>query len=203
MLADLDLDHVERPGADPALACAACGRPIEGAYFGVNGQTVCARCRAVIERLGVQGSSPGAAILRGAVAAALCAAAYTAILVVTGYELGIVAIVVGVVVGKAVRAGAGGRKGPGYRALAVGLTYLAMTATTAFLVVRDRDVPVPVALLVSLATPVFMLRAGSYLGVIILVIGLYEAWKMSAPPRLVVEGPFQAPVHADARPVIP
>ena len=48
---------------------------------------------------------------------------------VTGYELGIVAIVVGFAVGVAVKLGSGGRGGLPYQLLAVALTYLAIVST--------------------------------------------------------------------------
>jgi hypothetical protein len=61
----------------------------------------------------------------------LGAGIYYAIVALTHYELGIVAIVVGLLVGKAVRKGSNGRGGWRYQALAMVLTYLAIVATYA------------------------------------------------------------------------
>jgi hypothetical protein len=58
------------------------------------------------------------------------------------------------------------------------------------------------ACLLSLMLPALMLVDFSNLiGLIILGIGLYEAYKLSAPPRFVLEGPFTqaGPVAIAAR----
>jgi hypothetical protein len=47
----------------------------------------------------------------------------------TGYEIGLIAVVVGLMVGGAVRAGSRGRGGIGYQLLAMALTYSCITST--------------------------------------------------------------------------
>jgi hypothetical protein len=69
------------------------------------------------------------ALAFGVLAAGVGATIYFAILALTGYEIGLVAIVVGLIVGKAVHAGSRGRGGLGYQALAVALTYSAIVVT--------------------------------------------------------------------------
>jgi hypothetical protein len=61
---------------------------------------------------------------------------YYAILVLTGYEVGLVAILVGWFVGQAVHRGAGGRGGWAYQSLAVGLTYFAIVSTYIPMIVK-------------------------------------------------------------------
>ena len=59
----------------------------------------------------------------------LGAGIYYAILAATGYEIGLVAILVGWLVGLAVQKGSNGVGGWAYQTLAVGLTYLAIVST--------------------------------------------------------------------------
>ena len=69
-------------------------------------------------------------------AAAVGAGIYYAILVLTGYEVGLVAILVGWFVGQAVHRGGGGRGGWAYQSLAVGLTYFAIVSTYIPMIVK-------------------------------------------------------------------
>jgi hypothetical protein len=69
------------------------------------------------------------ALTFGLLGAAAGAAIYFAILALTGYEIGLVAIVVGLIVGKAVHVGSRGRGGWAYQTLAVSLTYSAIVVT--------------------------------------------------------------------------
>jgi hypothetical protein len=87
-----------------------------------------------------RGSSGGrfaAALGLGAIAAVLGAGLYFGIAALTGYELGLVAVVVGVMVGAAVRRGSNGRGGTRYQLLAMFLTYSAIVATDSSLVVQE------------------------------------------------------------------
>jgi len=115
-----------------ALSCVACQQPIAGAYFQINDKTVCSACRERVAA-GMLGGSGAVRFLRalvfGAVAAALGAGIYFGISALTGYEFGLVAIVVGLMVGWAVRRGAEARGGWVYQGLAMLLTYLAIVAT--------------------------------------------------------------------------
>lgn len=134
--AALQFDHVEpaQGSAEGAggLACTACKQPILGEYFEINSQMTCPSCRSVIERslTGPVGLRVWlSAVGRGAVAAALGALIYFAVLKITGYELGLISIVVGVLVGTTVRKASGGRGGWRFQALAMGLTYLAIVSS--------------------------------------------------------------------------
>ena len=66
------------------------------------------------------------AVLFGTIAAALGAILYYAIMRITGLNIGLVAVVVGLMVGGAVKAGSGNRGGRFYQLLAVFLTYSAI-----------------------------------------------------------------------------
>ena len=65
----------------------------------------------------------------GFIGGAIGAGIYYAVLAITGYEIGLVAIVVGFLVGAAVRIGSGGGGGRVYQLLAATLTYVAIVST--------------------------------------------------------------------------
>jgi len=67
----------------------------------------------------------------------LGAGIYYAILAITGYEIGLVAIAVGWLVGRGVHKGSNGVGGWAFQTLAVGLTYLAIVSTYVPLIVKS------------------------------------------------------------------
>jgi hypothetical protein len=174
------------------------------------------------------------------------AALWYAVRKISGYELGIIAIAVGLMVGLAVRKGSKGRGGWFYQALAIALTYSSVCAQyvpdiveAAMHQLRDRhsasagsaknpaagnardkttaknaaaekpaatDAPAPklgaakmtlalayflvVALIISLAVP-FLGGAQNMIGLLIIGIALYEAWKINKGSAIRIAGPFQ------------
>jgi len=136
----LQFDHAERDGAARGASCAACGQPIATSYYEVNGRVTCQRCRNHIMTAWNRGSSAGRfarALGLGFGAAAVGAGIYFGIAALTGYEFGLVAIVVGVLVGSAVRKGSNGRGGWRYQLLAMFLTYTAVVVTDSSLIARE------------------------------------------------------------------
>jgi len=128
----LQFERAEFENAPGQAQCAECHRTLAGFYYDVSGQTICEACKYTIEARMAGGSAAGRfarATGAGVVAAALGAAVYYAISAMTGYEFGLIAIVVGFAVGSAVRWGSDGRGGKSYQALAMMLTYLAIVAT--------------------------------------------------------------------------
>jgi len=118
------------PGAG-APTCAQCQASIADGYYEVNGHVVCPGCKTALER---SPTGSGASRLLRATAfglggAIVGAGIYYAILAATGYEIGLVAIAVGWLVGRGVQKGSHGIGGWAYQALAVGLTYLAIVST--------------------------------------------------------------------------
>src|SRR5262245_43056065 len=112
--ADLQFDRVVPQGAaaSDALSCAYCKRPLPAEYYDVSGKSTCADCRGQIETLidTPRGASPFLmALLFGGVAGIAGAILYYAVIAITNFEIGIVAIVIGYMVGYAVRRGAGRR----------------------------------------------------------------------------------------------
>jgi hypothetical protein len=130
---DLQFQRAEPlPAEDPnAQRCVVCKSPIGATYFHANGQVVCPMCADRIQS-GQQkppAISLGRAALYGAGAALAGCILYAAVAILLNLEIGIVAIVVGVLVGKAVRAGSKGLGGRPQQILAVLLTYFAITTS--------------------------------------------------------------------------
>jgi len=185
----------------------------------------------------------------GLVAAAVGSAIYYAVAKVTGYEIGLISIVVGLLVGFAVRKGSRARGGWRYQALAIFLTYLAIASTYVPRVFEAMEAekagapagaaapapgaapgaapspapapaaapspsPAPaeqggqdagggsvaVALLVllgfTLALP-FLAGLDNVMGLVLIAIALYEAWKVNRIPPLSVSGPFAVGAKAN------
>lgn len=114
----------------PGVSCAACSRPITVDYFDLNNQPICRVCRVgLLEQM--EGPIGAAVLLRaaafGLVAAIAGAALYYAVIAVTDYEIGLVAIAIGYMVGYSVRAGAKGRGARRFQVLAVVLTYVSVS----------------------------------------------------------------------------
>ena len=119
------------PAAD-AAPCAQCSQAIASTYFTNEGSIVCPSCRHWMESARNEGTSAGRfarASLYGLGGAIAGAALYFTVLAVTGYEIGLIAIAVGWLVGLGVSRGSRGRGGRRYQVLAVLLAYLAIDAT--------------------------------------------------------------------------
>jgi len=111
------------------VVCVVCKKPLLTDYFLINGKTVCDSCRAaVLSSTAVpRGLAPmGKSIGLGLLAAIAGAAVYYGVIRITNFEIGIVAILIGYMVGWAVRKGANGRGGRRFQILAVALTYWAV-----------------------------------------------------------------------------
>lgn len=117
------------PGA--ALSCSFCKAPISGSYFQINGQMACPNCREQVEAAVSGGANAGRAFraLGAGIAAAVAGfLIYWGIRAATGYEFALVAILVGYMVGVAVRWGAQNRGGIFYQLMAVALTYFSIAS---------------------------------------------------------------------------
>jgi hypothetical protein len=133
---DLQFEHaVPIPGAAPAASenklCVPCQTAIIDQYFHAQGQVVCPACAGRIEA-GQQAPPPVSllkAALYGAGAAFAGATLYALVAIITGLQIGLLAILVGLMVGKAIRHGSGGLGGRPQQILAVALTYFAITTS--------------------------------------------------------------------------
>jgi len=118
--------------AGTSSKCGRCERPLGQTYFVVDGTACCRVCRNEVATEGSGGSGPGRfarACLFGGAAGAVGAAIWYAIREATGYEIGLISILVGLMVGVGVRAGSRGRGGLLYQGLAVFIAYSAMVST--------------------------------------------------------------------------
>ena len=120
---------VEQPPSESV--CAACGTALRTTYHMLGDSMICGRCRGQHEMaMGGAGAHLFArAVMFGVGAAIVGAAIYYAILAATGYSIGIIAIFVGYLVGRAVNVGSKGKGGRKYQLLAALLTYFAMSST--------------------------------------------------------------------------
>jgi hypothetical protein len=178
--------------------CAFCRQPIQTDYYAVNDKVTCPRCHASLQQRLAPGSVGGRsarALALGLAAAVVGGLAYFAIRVLTHLNIGLVAIGVGWLVGRAVRRGAGAAGGPAHQALAVGLTYLACAFGFApYLAGKPFDAAFLAKLLLMPVTAV-----SSPIGYLILGYALYEAWRLNQRPALRVSGPLRvSPARAVA-----
>jgi hypothetical protein len=127
----LQFDRAEFTAPVASLTCASCAQPIVQSYYEAGGKTICSTCREL--RSGVTETRSTARLLR-ALAVGLAAAIAGSIVwwgvrKLTGYEIGLISIGIGIAVGRAVRWGGRNRGGLAYQLLAVALTYLSITGS--------------------------------------------------------------------------
>jgi hypothetical protein len=141
-------DVVEAVTPVGAAPCFECRGPIVDTYYERGGHVICVACQrrlaASVTHATGEGRFPRA-LAFGLGAAALGTTIYLGLVAVTGREIELVLILVGFMVGRAVRHGSGGRGGRRYQWLAVALTYLAIAGTYAPFVMRGfgSDAAVP------------------------------------------------------------
>jgi uncharacterized membrane protein len=179
--------------------CGRCRTQMQGQYFVANGVVVCEACRESLH------GSTGRAIGLGVVAAIITAAVYYAVFYFWNMNFVLIAVLAGVLIGLSVRRGAQSSRLPRYRWIAVGLTYVCIVSTyyPALLALPGIDsaghaalraVYLPVLMLIGLKNPVTLILLG---------FGLHEAWKLSAPHVVNVDGPFQVVQPPAATPITP
>ncbi len=246
---DLQFDRAQFDGTGQRTPCAMCKQPLASAYFEVNGLTMCATCCQAL-RAHLDAGTPASRAFRAAVAGFGAAVAgtilYYGILAISGYQLGLIAIVVGFMVGKAVRWGSYGRGGWKYQAMAMALTYLSIVGSYVPFIVQgisnqakkaaaaaptsgqttepavqraDRSTPAPanpaaapakarptlltavvglVVLVLFVCAIPFLMGVRNIMGLIIIGIGLYEAWKFNRRRVVVITGPHALATSAAA-----
>ena len=182
------------------MTCGYCKNPIAGEYFLVGGSTWCPSCRWGLRSPEHETSSSSGRVLTagayGAGAAAAGSGLYYGIRWVTGgWEFSLIAIVVGWLVGKAVMVGSEHRGGWPYQIIAVSLTYCSIASSYMPYIleqVESADLSTYiVAFIIALAAP-FLGGLENVLGLLIIGIGLWEAWKLTAKRKLDIEGPYSA-----------
>lgn len=238
--------------------CAVCKAALWRTYYAVNGKTICEKCKMDLELSREEGSGIGRflrASLYGIGAGLVGAGIWYGIRAATGMEIGLIAIVVGLMVGGAVRKGSNGRGGWRYQALAMFLTYGSIVSTYIPMIIEQfrqdgarkeearkpaaapaaspssataEEVPataapdptakpsapgaaasgeeapptlgqalVGLALVAALVVAIafaapFLMGFENIIGLFIIAIGLYEAWKINRQVPLEITGPHDA-----------
>jgi hypothetical protein len=198
MTEPLQFDSAEPAGTATALTCANCGAAISESYHMLNQTVLCERCRTALEAAVT--TPPDAAeftraLVFGLGGAALGAAIYYAVLVITNLNIGLIAIAVGWLVGRGVQKGSGNRGGVRYQLLAVALTYAAVAATylppaLEYLRTEGLEVPVGTLVMFALQAPV-TIGVQSIISLLITGFALYQAFIMNRKPALVFSGPYK------------
>jgi hypothetical protein len=132
-------EHIPTPAASAAQRCVGCEAPIAESYYHASGRVVCPACAARIQQGQQQPptySFPRALLFGGAAALAGCAI-YAIVAIATGMEIGLIAILVGVMVGKAIRRASGGFGGRQQQILAVVLTYFSIATSYIPVIIWD------------------------------------------------------------------
>ena len=118
--------------AQVGVACSFCRQPIADVYYQFNHRATCTTCLAKVREILFGGSGFGRtvrALLLGLLAAALGTGIYFGVEALTNLHIGLVAIVVGLLVGGAVRKGSKGRGGWYYQLMAIFLTYVSISGS--------------------------------------------------------------------------
>lgn len=185
---------------DSAPVCASCETSIVERYYTLGPRLLCEACHHHFRDAGPEGSrlSRGlGALSLGVIAAAVGAGLWMVVTEVTGYEIGLIAIAVGFIVGTAVRMGSRGIGGVAYQLLAVFLSYTAIVITYIPVIVADVEGSLAwvVAIPIAYVAP-FLMGSENIIGILIIGFALWQAWKMNARAKLELAGPFrlEAPV---------
>lgn len=127
----LQFTRAEPAGAEAANRprCVACKSPLVETYFHAHGRQVCPTCAQRIESH--QQAPPAHSLLKSALYGGGAALAgciiFATIEIVTGWQIGLIAILVGYMVGRAIRHASRGLGGRPQQILAVLLTYFAIS----------------------------------------------------------------------------
>lgn len=133
--AGLQFDRVEPVATAPVSAdragipCTGCGASMRNEYYSIAGKSICASCRASVERRRMKSRTPrafGKAFGFGLAAAIAGAIVYYSVMALLDLEIGIVAILIGWMVGRAIQKALPGGGMRRYQILAAVLTYFAV-----------------------------------------------------------------------------
>lgn len=208
---DLQFEKAEYSNPAGVGPCAVCGARILSSYSLANERAVCPNCAGNLEK--AQKEPGGALLMRGALyafgAAAACAVGYAVILIITGYELALISIAVGWLIGKAARKGTAGLGGMPVQIVAVVATYVAISGSLFVQVIyallrEGREASswtgYPLLLLYSFGKPFLEMKEGlgGIFGLLILFFGLQQAWRQTGNTKVTLRGPYSTEVAKQA-----
>lgn len=205
---DFSQAQFEGNAAPPAAQCAACKQSLGAQYWTAGPVIVCANCAAQLQA----GPPAEGGVLRafkamffGCGAGLLGATGYGLIIHYAKVELALVTILIGWMVGRAVRMGSEGRGGRWYQFLGALLTYVwCMMAYVPDIVESatggEHQVSTFVAVLMAPFLAVIIPFTGSMgiLGTLILAFGVWRGWREPVKVELIVAGPFELAQLAEA-----
>lgn len=199
-------------GAAPAMICANCAGGISRTYFDVNGQVVCEGCREALVAQAAQDSDAEylpKALLFGLAGGVLGAVAWYLVERLANMRVGLIALLVGYLVGEGVARASKRRGGPVFQVAAVAITYLSIGLAYAppyldfhYKLGLASDAQLAwKTLLFALEQP-YQIAFTSPISGIIIAFGLFQAWQGNQKRKLEVSGPFEVaqPGSAVARP---
>jgi hypothetical protein len=183
-------------------SCQICLNPFTREFFKLNGRSVCPDCAAKAKS--GQAADGNAAYMQGLLYGAGAASAglvfYAGFTIATHFYFGYVAIAVGWLVGKAIMKGSNGVGGRRYQIAAMTMTYAAISLAAIPIRIAQlapaRDVDwagrIPELVLWGIASPLIEILSGlpGMIGLVLLLMGMRFAWKMTAARRLTVAGPY-------------
>lgn len=195
------MDEVNQLGDGSAalVTCELCGAtPRADEAKLANGHRVCPACAAQLQAELAQASVPQAilprAIAAGVVGALLGAAVWAAVVIVTDFEIGYLAVLVGFLAGFGVKYGARGATGKVLQQAAVGCTLLGLLATkyivfAHYLSGAAAKEGVQLGYLspgMLMTFPRALVGMLSPFDLLWLFLALTSAWRVPAPPRVMV-----------------
>lgn len=201
---NFDTHEAESHLSEEGVNCHLCDQSIRREYFDINGSVCCEPCKGAVEKNfegGFDIQNFIKSFMLGLPVAALGAGLYYAISAVTGFEFGLIAVLIGWVVGMAVMKGSGNRGGVPYQILALSLTYIAIAGTYlpyamgALKNIDSNEITAQVLMqlvsvvVLALAVP-FLMGFENIIGLLIIGFGLYQAWKSTKKLEVKIMGPF-------------
>lgn len=180
------------------VTCVSCARAITETYHTANGEPICENCRVILGNAVSSATSPAQlarAVVFGLGATFAGAFIYWAVIRFAKLEIGLVAILSGWMIGKALRRGAGGRGGLALQVIGAALVYLSVAmAYFPFIYSAGAGEPLSLLAVVALLSPVrsvFSSGSGGIISALIIGFGMMQAWQQAKPHPMVFEGPFR------------
>jgi hypothetical protein len=190
------------PSGAVAPTCAGCKKTLTDEYWTIGRAVVCASCRDQIMNAEATGKSQrfAQALLFGVGGMLAGAIVWYLVARLFNLQIGIIAILLGYLVGKAIHRGAGNRGGLQYQILALVLTYLGICLAYAPLLIEANQLSLGdlgagggELIYAILGWPVREVTRGfeSVITIIIYGVAFLQAWKLTAGVPLIASGPFK------------
>jgi hypothetical protein len=195
-------EHAAPAGAGPP--CVVCKTRIVDTYYHAQGNVVCPNCALTIQS-GQNAPPPHTLLisfLYGLGAAIAGTALFSFVWIVSKSPFALISILIGYMVGKAVRHASRGLGGRPQQIIAVLLTYFSVAMSIVPVVIYQQmekhtsfNAPQLISLLfVGLISPFLALKAGGIGGILTLLItffGIQRAWRLTGRTNILVMGPYQ------------